>query len=1050
MFQPARAGSFLLLRFFSIALFVLVADRCGAEAAGRPADPDTARQILEATGVRGGLIVHLGCGDGKLTAALAAGDNCLVQGLDTNADNVRQAQSQIRKRGIYGRATAERFDGKHLPYADNLVNLVVGDDLGGVATTEAIRVLAPGGSLYVKQAGRWTRTVKPRPENIDDWTHYLHDASGNPVAHDEVVGPPGRLQWVAEPRYTRSHEYTPSISSLVCSGGSIFYIADEGSIASIKRAPEWRLIARDAFNGIVLWKKPLDGAWFPHIVNWGQTPRQLQRKLVAVGDRVYVTLGLHSPLTAMDATTGEVLKVYEHTRGTEEIVFHQGILLLFVRSVTQERTAELEKWSQLVARRGSPVDDRDSAAPLVKRLRATEAQGDKAVLAIQADSGRLLWKKTGENVSGLRTYSLCAEGRRVFHQNRNVVVCRDLNTGEALWSKSAPPLRMVSGGTVYCANGKTITALSAETGEVRWTKTPELCDVRDVFVAGGSLWLGGFKPWHGEKAAKRGPAWGPYFATQRDPATGEVLMRVTPDNPGHHHRCYQNKATDRFILGGRRGTEFIDLDSGDVLWNSWARGVCRYGVMPANGLLYAPPHACACYVGAKLVGFNALAPRLAKPGVEEPKSASVEKGPAYAQPTSNPQSPASSPSSWPTHRHDAGRSGSTRASVAPVLGLRWQVDLGGPITAATVSDGRVYVASVEDHRLCAVDADSGQPAWHFTAGARVDSPPTVYRGRAIFGCRDGCVYSLRTADGALAWRLKTPRADRRVVVNGQLESVSPVHGSVLVDRDVVAFTAGRSSYLDGGIDLYRIEPGSGKTLSKTKIYSPDPVSGRQPDHSAPAVMPGARMDLLTSDARYVYLRDMVFDREGNRQSESAPHLFTLTGFLDNAWAHRSYWIFGTECSISTGCSGRARDLVYGRLIVYDDSTIFGYGRQAVDWSNQLKDGPYRLFALKRGERQPWKEPLWKKPLPVQVRAMLLAGKVLFVAGSPVSPTDWLSEPDENPKGVLAAVSATDGTLLAQTPLDAPPIFDGMAAAAGRLYISLENGHLVSMDGKSNE
>ena len=43
-----------------------------ADTSGRNAEADAARQILQATGVRGGLIVHLGCGDGKLTAALRA------------------------------------------------------------------------------------------------------------------------------------------------------------------------------------------------------------------------------------------------------------------------------------------------------------------------------------------------------------------------------------------------------------------------------------------------------------------------------------------------------------------------------------------------------------------------------------------------------------------------------------------------------------------------------------------------------------------------------------------------------------------------------------------------------------------------------------------------------------------------------------------------------------------------------------------------------------------------------------------------------------------
>ena len=52
--------------------------------------------------------------------------------------------------------------------------------------------------------------------------------------------------------------------------------------------------------------------------------------------------------------------------------------------------------------------------------------------------------------------------------------------------------------------------------------------------------------------------------------------------------------------------------------------------------------------------------------------------------------------------------------------------------------------------------------------------------------------------------------------------------------------------------------------------------------------------------------------------------------------------------------------------------------------------------------------------------------------------------DESRSALLLAISASDGTQLAEYPLPCPPIFDGMAAADGRLYISLENGRVVSM------
>ena len=996
-----------------------------------------ARRILDATNIKGGLIVHIGCGDGKLMAELHAGDSYLVHGLDTNAQAVRMARKHIRKLGIYGPVSVDIFDGKRLPYTDNLVNLVVAEDTGDVSRAELMRVLAPGGILYEKKDGWWNRTVKSRPKNIDEWTHFLHDASGNPVAHDDVVGPPRHVQWVAEPRHTRSHEHIPSIYALVSTGGRIFYIADEASVASIRQTPQWYLEARDAFNGIQLWKKPI-GTWFPHIVNWGQTPRQLQRKLVAVGNRVYVTLGLHAPLTAVDAATGEILKVYENTLGTEEIILHKGTLLLVIRSVTDERVTELAKWVQLVKKK-SPLDVRETAEPLVKRLRATEAKGEKAVLALDADTGRLLWKKVGADAVGLRTLSLCADGDRVFFQNRRDVVCLDLGTGRELWSESSAPMRMVGNDSVFCADGKTVTALSVETGKARWTKAASLTEIRDLFVAGGSLWVGGFKPF----PTKRGPSWGPYFATQRNLTTGEILMHVEPENPSHHHRCYSNKATDRYILGGRRGTEFIDLKSGDVLWHSWARGTCKYGVMPCNGLLYTPPHPCACYVGVKLSGFHALAPeRKTGFAVSKTEEGRIERGPAYDKIT-NSQSSIDNNSDWPTYRFDAQRSGSSPVTVPAVLRRKWQMKVGCKLTAPTVAEDQVFVASVDEHMVCAIDADSGRSMWHFTAGARVDSPPTLYKGRVIFGSRDGYVYSLRASDGKLDWRLRIARDGRRISVCGQLESASPVLGSVLVRDGVVYSTAGRSSYLDGGIDLCRLEPETGRALSRTPIYSPDPETGKQPAQFAPAAMPGARADILTGDESCIYLRDMVFDKRGAVLPEGKAHLFTLTDFLDDSWAHRSYWIFGKRCSISTGCSGRDRNLIFGRLLVFDESMIYGYGRKQVHWSNQLQDGVYRLFAVNRDDGKA----MWSKSLKIHIRAMVLADKVIFIAGPRIDTSYEQKDLNESKPAVLIAISASDGSELARYQIDSTPVFDGMAAAYGRLYVSMENGNLLCMSEK---
>ena len=163
------------------------------------ADADLARQILAATGVQGGLILHLGCGDGKLTAALRAGDSYLVHGLDADAANVASARAHLQQSELGGKVTFDQWAGGPLPYVDNLVNLLVSEQPQSVAAEEILRVLTPGGVAYLKKDGHWTKTVKPRPTEIDDWTHYLHDPSNNAVAHDTVVGSPRHYQWIGSP-----------------------------------------------------------------------------------------------------------------------------------------------------------------------------------------------------------------------------------------------------------------------------------------------------------------------------------------------------------------------------------------------------------------------------------------------------------------------------------------------------------------------------------------------------------------------------------------------------------------------------------------------------------------------------------------------------------------------------------------------------------------------------------------------------------------------------------------------------------------------------------
>jgi hypothetical protein len=85
--------------------------------------------------------------------------------------------------------------------------------------------------------------------------------------------------------------------------------------------------------------------------------------------------------------------------------------------------------------------------------------------------------------------------------------------------------------------------------------------------------------------------------------------------------------------------------------------------------------------------------------------------------------------------------------------------------------------------------------------------------------------------------------------------------------------------------------------------------------------------------------------------------------------------------------------------------------------------------------------------------MVLADKTLFVAGPPellsladrsIAQQDLDAAADAYDGklgGTLRAISTQDGSKLAELKLDSPPVFDGMIAAQGRLFISTMDGQV---------
>ncbi|MHC4631982.1 MAG: methyltransferase domain-containing protein [Planctomycetota bacterium] len=163
--------------------------------------------VIEDSGIKGGIIVQVGCKDAKSLASLLVNEKYLVHGLDVDAKKIARIRDSLRSDHLYGKVSAAVYDGKNLPYTDNLVNLlVIEDSQCNVQEKEILRVLVPGGVAMV--CGR--KTTKPVPSSIDEWTHFLHGADNNAVVKDTVVAAPRTIQWVSNPRWARSHEEASS------------------------------------------------------------------------------------------------------------------------------------------------------------------------------------------------------------------------------------------------------------------------------------------------------------------------------------------------------------------------------------------------------------------------------------------------------------------------------------------------------------------------------------------------------------------------------------------------------------------------------------------------------------------------------------------------------------------------------------------------------------------------------------------------------------------------------------------------------------------------
>ncbi len=1050
-------------------------------------DAVTPSDFIASYGHLRGIVVQLGCEDVDTLNTLHADGRFAVQGLDRDAAVVDATRAQLHKQGVYGPVSARVFEGDTLPFNDNLVNVLAVSSDQGISDAEIMRVLAPYGVALIRQGNEWTKREKAYPDDIDEWTHFLRDASGNAVSKDKKVGPPRRLQWSADTLWGRSHEMNNSFPALVTAKGRMIYIFDTG-ITGMEdaRLPEnWTLIARDAFNGTLLWQRPLE-KWGSRY--WKQRALRffggnMARRLVVDGDTVYCTFEFGGVVSMLDADTGKTIGTIPGTEGAEEILVDGDQVV-----VGSRRQVERNKFTA-------------------------------AVTCYNARTKTVEWRK---DVGWMESQITSLGDNEVLYYTGKELVCLERKDGSVRWkfsdaktpkAKKKGKMLLIAAGRVILGGRDQMVAIDIKAGDTKWTSkgaAGQSMREFDLFYSRGQVWCSG--------AGGR--------VVGHDIKTGERVNDLdirSVQSQGHHLRCYRAKATEDYLITQFRGVEFISLGGDTHAQNDWLRGTCTYGVMPANGFLYAPPHSCFCYAGSMFKGLNAFAGETkgqfdsrtasAKPG-------ELEKGPAFGK-----LGAVETPKDWPAYRHDARRTGGTATPIAADLARSWKIDLKGDLTPPVAAAGRVFVVVKKQHTIHALAADTGKPLWTFAAGARIDSPPTIFNGMLVFGSADGFLYSVRASDGALAWRRRLAPQDRWLAVEGQLESIWRVHGSVAV-RDGIAYcSAGRSSYVDGGLHLYGVDIASGVIMYQTVLttISAEREDAKRNNFVSSYHIEGANSDILVAQGDYIYLNQerftpelkhaparylgkeeltartainldnkdyvneeifgvkwkkktyetydkladlLVDERTGVGERDTGLHLFTTSGFLDTTFFNRTFWMY-SKTWLGFNISNLAPKS--GQLVVVGPKNTYAMKAYTSRYPLSPRYTPaskgYQLICDDNDneptlDKRAWAKdkgmgfsrsapPVWNQWLPVRVRAMVLAGKHLAVCGPPdvLKKGDTAASFEGRMGSEFRIVSAADGKTLSTQKLKEVPIFDGMIVADGRLLMCTESGELICMKKK---
>ncbi len=957
-----------------------------------------AEAALKKAGLSQGICVVLGLPKADQTgfvADLAKGSRLLVYFQSPSGEEVAAVRKRAAEAGLLGsRIFADQGDWKSIHLADNLAGavLVAPAAEGSVSREELLRVLHPQGKAILPGA----EIVKPFPQGTDDWSYPYHGPDNNPQSTDRTARAPYLTQFLADPKFC------PSPAVTVAAGGRIFRACGHLAHQANQNALLNTLLAVNAYNGTILWKRPLSEGFMV-----------MRNTIIATPETLYMADDQSCKL--LDAATGEL-------RGEIK---------------SPDLAADGKVWKWMALEKGilyALVGDEEFNAPVLRSdgtgvggwpranwpgfdypdRKTAWAQG-RTLFAIDAKTKKMLWRHREQEPLDGRAVCM-AGGRIYFLSPEKFLACLKADAGEVVWKTSDPDLLKAIGPLfakrpnwtglspfpyVKC-NDKflffsgprmpRVVAVSAESGKLAWRKEVPLSDGGSVhlLLRDDALYA------VGETASDAA------FSMEYD--TGRVLTRFL----GRRGCTIATGSVDSIFYRAPEGTVRIDLAAASAKHMAPMRPPCYEGVIISDGLLHWGAWKCRCPLS--LYGHVCLAPAGDSAKRSAREASRLEPGPGDA--TKVQEFPVQ-PGDWPTYLGDNARTGTTKVSLPKRAARRWTYGLPSGVrpTAPIVAGGTAFFGD-DSGILHAVSADDGSMRWRVHTAGAIFFPPALWQGRLVAGSADGRVYCLEAATGRLLWSFRAAPAERWIPVYGKLMSTWPVSGGVVAADGVVYAAAGIAHY--DGTYVYALDAKSGQ------VKWCNDTSGRL----------SPQVDCGVSLQGNLYLADGELRFLGGGKHETARYDLK-TGQCLNQPDHTVVSQFRTAFYPYYPEYGRymslARVLPDGKELVYHASYD---GTQHTALTLLTAPGPGG--ASKRPAA-------WADKSGRRFTALIVAPGAVLAAGH--------SRTGVKEAAFLGAIDVTRGSDIWQEALPAAAVRGGTAVdCQGRIVVALENGQVLAFSG----